>query len=92
MSGSRPVAAVFISAFASTSAHAISLDESGLGEVLAYSADVGGTNVHRLPVTSFMVYTIIDSNAAPGRLANYGGAFAHRAGVAHAEVPAGVSE
>jgi hypothetical protein len=39
-----------------------------------------------------MVYNIINANAAPGRLANYGGAFAHRASVAHSQVPAGMSE
>lgn len=31
-----------------------------------------------LPVTGFMIYNIINANAAPGRLANYGGAFPHR--------------
>ena len=54
--------------------------------------DAGGTILHGLPATGFMVYNIINSNAAPGRLANYGGAFAHRASVAHSQVPAGVSE
>lgn len=34
--------------------------------------------LHGLPVAGFMVYNIINANAAPGRLANYGGAFAHR--------------
>ena len=55
-------------------------------------ANVGGTILHGLPVTGFMVYNIINANAAPGRLANYGGAFAHRASVAHSQVPAGASE
>ncbi len=31
-----------------------------------------------LPVTGFMAYNIINTNAAPGRLANYGGTFRHR--------------
>ncbi len=31
-----------------------------------------------LPVTGFMAYNIINTNAQPGMLANYGGAFAHR--------------
>ncbi|HEX7769090.1 MAG TPA: hypothetical protein VF422_03580 [Dokdonella sp.] len=35
-------------------------------------------NLHGLPVTGFMVYSIVNANAAPGRLANYEGAFAHR--------------
>lgn len=36
------------------------------------------TTLFGLPATGFMVYNIINSNAAPGRLANYGGAFGHR--------------
>lgn len=35
--------------------------------------------LYSLPVTGFMVYNIINANAAPGRLANYGGALPHRA-------------
>jgi hypothetical protein len=35
-------------------------------------------DLHGLPATGFMVYNIINANAAPNRLANYGGAFAHR--------------
>lgn len=35
-----------------------------------------------LPMTGFMVYNVINANAAPGKLANYGGLFSHRAGVA----------
>lgn len=31
-----------------------------------------------LPVTGFMAYNIVNSQAAPGRLANYGGTFRHR--------------
>ena len=34
--------------------------------------------LYGLPVTGFMAYNIINSNAQPGKLANYGGAFAHR--------------
>ena len=43
-----------------------------------------GTILHGLPVTGFMVYNIINANAAPGRLANYGGTFAHRSRFAEA--------
>ena len=32
-----------------------------------------------LPATGFMVYNIINSNAQPGKLANYSGLFPHRA-------------
>jgi hypothetical protein len=35
------------------------------------------------PVTGFMAYNIVNANAAPGMLANYGGIFAHRTGAAH---------
>lgn len=37
--------------------------------------------LYGLPATGFMVYNIINANAAPNRLANYGGAFPHRASV-----------
>jgi hypothetical protein len=42
-----------------------------------------GTHVdlNGLPVTGFMVYNVINANAQPGMLANYGGAFPHRANV-----------
>ena len=35
-----------------------------------------------LPATGFMAYNIINTQAQPGMLANYGGAFAHRVGAA----------
>ncbi|MEO7325877.1 MAG: hypothetical protein ABIW82_13715 [Dokdonella sp.] len=38
-----------------------------------------GYVLHGLPVTGFMVYNIINANAAPGKLANYGGTYVHRA-------------
>ena len=50
----------------------------------ALVADVGGV-LHGLPATGFMVYNIINANAAPGRLAKYGGAFAHRASVGYSQ-------
>ncbi len=36
-----------------------------------------GVTLNGLPTTGFMVYNIINSNAQPGRLANYGGLFPH---------------
>lgn len=54
----------------------------GAGHVL--SGEAGGVLLSGLPVTGFMVYNIINSNAAPGRLANYGGTFAHRSRFAEA--------
>ena len=35
-------------------------------------------SLNGLPVTGFMVYNIINSNAQPGKLANYSGLFRHR--------------
>ncbi|HEX5123382.1 MAG TPA: hypothetical protein VFV97_09045 [Rhodanobacteraceae bacterium] len=37
-----------------------------------------GAIVHGLPVVGFMVYNVVNANAQPGVLGNYGGAFAHR--------------
>jgi hypothetical protein len=34
------------------------------------------------PATGFMAYNIVNANAAPGKLANYGGIFPHRIGAA----------
>jgi hypothetical protein len=44
----------------------------------ALPAAIDGTVLLGLPVTGFMVYNIINADAAPGRLANYGGVFPHR--------------
>lgn len=41
--------------------------------------DASGVTVHGLPAVGFMVYNIVNANAQPGRLANYGSAFAHHA-------------
>jgi hypothetical protein len=41
--------------------------------------DGGEIFLQGLPVVGFMVYNIINTNAQPGLLANYGGLFAHRA-------------
>jgi len=43
--------------------------------------DANGVLFSGLPVTGFMVYNIINSNAQPGLLANYGSTFAHRSTV-----------
>jgi hypothetical protein len=34
--------------------------------------------IHGVPVAGFMVYNVVNANAQPGVLGNYGGAFAHR--------------
>jgi len=44
------------------------------GRAAGASVDLRG-----LPATGFMVYNIINSNAQPGKLANYSGLFPHRA-------------
>jgi hypothetical protein len=38
-----------------------------------------GVVMHGLPTTGFQAYNIINANAQPGLLANYGGLFRHRA-------------
>jgi hypothetical protein len=40
-----------------------------------------GRVLHGLPAAGFMVYNIINANAAPGKLANYSGAFPYRSTV-----------
>jgi hypothetical protein len=47
------------------------------GHALRPAAD--GSVLHGLPVTGFEGYNVINVNAAPGKLANYGGLFRHRA-------------
>jgi hypothetical protein len=54
------------------------LDLAGGDDGHALPAATDATVVQGLPAAGFMVYNIINANAAPGRLANYGGAFAHR--------------
>ena len=58
--------------------------DSGFGDagshVLTGGKTTDGTGIALvgLPVTGFMAYNVINTNAAPGRLANYGGTFRHR--------------
>ena len=42
------------------------------------TADGTSITLVGLPVTGFMAYNIVNAQAAPGRLANYGGTFRHR--------------
>jgi hypothetical protein len=53
------------------------------GHVLRAGATIDDSHVQLtgLPVTGFMAYNVISSQAAPGRLANYGGTFRHRSHV-----------
>jgi hypothetical protein len=50
---------------------------------LTEGTDSNGHSVtlYGLPVTGFMAYNVINTNAQPGLLANYSGVFANRAGV-----------
>lgn len=65
-----------------TAGHAVLdlVDANGLQQ-LPGGTDTGGNTVtlQGLPVTGFMGYNVINTNAQPGLLANYSGAFAHRA-------------
>jgi hypothetical protein len=45
----------------------------------ALRPDFTGIVVNGLPVTGYMGYNVINANANPGKLANYGGLFRHRA-------------
>jgi len=51
----------------------------------AFPPDHNGIVLRGLPVTGFMVYNIINSNAQPGTLANYSGAFPHRSTISCAD-------
>jgi hypothetical protein len=60
---------------------ALDLASGDGGHALPGGVDAQGAPVllKGLPVTGFMAYNIINTNAQPGMLANYGGAFPHRA-------------
>jgi len=55
-------------------------------------ADGAPVNLHGVPVTGFMAYTIINAQAQPGQLANYGGTFRHRATVSCSGPPTECAE
>jgi len=55
----------------------------------ALTADRSGIALQGLPAIGFMVYNVINANAAPGKLANYGGALAHRSSIACSSTTAG---
>jgi hypothetical protein len=46
------------------------------------AADGSAVTLAGLPATGFMAYDVINSNAQPGKLANYSGVFPHRSSVA----------
>jgi len=59
----------------------MTLDLAHGGDESHVLAAADGSVLHGLPATGFMVYNIINANAAPGKLANYGGAFPYRSAV-----------
>ena len=60
---------------------AMDLASGDAGHYLPGGVDPNGGEIilQGLPVVGFMVYNIINTNAQPGLLANYGGLFAHKA-------------
>jgi len=68
-----------VAPFADAGTMSLDLAESGDESHALPAPD--GRLMHGLPSTGFMVYNIINANAAPGKLANYGGAFPYRATV-----------
>ena len=61
----------------------LDLNPEGESHLLTAGSTSSGASVvlKGLPVTGFMVYNVINSNAQPGKLANYSGLFPHRASV-----------
>ena len=71
----------------------LDLNPEGESHLLTAGSTSSGASVvlKGLPVTGFMVYNVINSNAQPGKLANYSGLFPHRATVSctsNASLPA----
>jgi hypothetical protein len=69
----------------------LDLNPAGEPHLLTAGTAENGTSVvlKGLPVTGFMVYNVINSNAQPGKLANYSGLFPHRANVSCSGAVAG---
>lgn len=60
----------------------LDLGQNGALEDGLSAADGSRLPLVGMPVTGFMVYNIINAQAQPGKLANYGGSFPHRASAA----------
>jgi hypothetical protein len=58
----------------------IGLNPESERHILPGGTTDAGTSIdlNGLPISGFMVYNIVNTQAAPGTLANYGGTFAHR--------------
>jgi len=61
--------------------------DGGHGLTDGVDPDGNGIFVNGLPAVGFMVYNIINTNAQPGLLANYGGVFPHKATTSCAGAP-----
>jgi hypothetical protein len=46
----------------------------------------GAVALTGLPTVGFMVYNVVNANAQPGVLGNYGGVFAHRSTLACSDI------
>ncbi|MGN6518885.1 MAG: hypothetical protein ACTHK2_05625 [Dokdonella sp.] len=68
--------AIPVAPFAESGTMTLDLAHGGDETHVITAAD--GRVLHGLPATGFMVYNIINANAAPGKLANYGGTFPYR--------------
>ncbi|WP_395684247.1 hypothetical protein [Dokdonella sp.] len=55
------------------------IEPHALGTGVAVAPATGAVVFNGLPATGFMSYNIINANAQPGKLANYGSLFRHRA-------------
>jgi hypothetical protein len=86
-----------LSSFYSSPPYLSARSDEGWADIDLFSGDGGhvmpgtlstGENVsiHGLPVIGFMVYNVVNANAQPGVLGNYGGAFAYRSTLACSDI------
>jgi len=65
----------------------ISLFSGDGGHVMPGTLSTGeNVSIHGLPMAGFMVYNVVNANAQPGVLGNYGGAFPHRSTLACSDI------
>ena len=75
--------ATYVAPYGSSGWAQMNLNPEREPHLLREGTTAAGTSVvlKGLPVVGFMVYNVINSNAQPGKLANYSGLFPHRATV-----------
>jgi hypothetical protein len=73
--------ATYVAPYGSSGWAQMNLNPEREPHLLREGTTAAGTSVvlKGLPVVGFMVYNVINSNAQPGKLANYSGLFSHRA-------------